>query len=71
MLRLFTPVAIVCDRTMLREADALRGVLESFRLQVDFHYFVVRFLISFYNSATMRIQSSFVTAQVKLQKICT
>ncbi len=40
MLRMFTPVAIVCDRTMLREADALRGVLESFRLQVDFHYFV-------------------------------
>ena len=40
MLRLFTPVAIVCDRTMLREADALRGVLESFRLHVDFHYFV-------------------------------
>ena len=40
MLRMFTPVAIVCDRTMLREAHALRGVLESFALQVDFHYFI-------------------------------
>lgn len=40
MLRMFTPVAVVCDRTMLREADALRHVLETFRLQVDFHYFV-------------------------------
>ena len=37
MLRMFTPVAIVCDRTMYREADALRGVLESFALQVDFY----------------------------------
>ena len=40
MLRMFTPVAIVCDRTMIREAHALRGVLESFALQVDFHYFI-------------------------------
>jgi hypothetical protein len=37
---MFTPVAIVCDRTMLREAHALRGVLESFALQVDFYYFI-------------------------------
>lgn len=40
MLRMFTPVAIVCDRTMFREAHALRGVLESFGLHVDFHYFI-------------------------------
>lgn len=40
MLRMFTPVAVVCDRTMIREADALRHALENFRLQVDFHYFV-------------------------------
>lgn len=40
MLRLFTRVAIACDRTMLKEAQALRGMLEAFRLQVDFYYFV-------------------------------
>ena len=37
MLRMFTPVAVVCDRTMIREADTLRHAPENFRLQVDFH----------------------------------
>jgi hypothetical protein len=32
----FTPVAIVCDHTMVEPACALRAVLESFRLRVDF-----------------------------------
>lgn len=40
MLKMFTPVAIVCDHTMFREAHALRTVLESFALQVDFHYLI-------------------------------
>ena len=40
MLRLFTRVAIACDRTMLKDAHALRGMLEAFGLQVDFYYFV-------------------------------
>ena len=40
MLKLFTPVAIVCDHTMTEEASALRGMLESFRLRVDFYRFV-------------------------------
>ncbi len=40
MLRLFTPVAIVCDHTMTDDASALRGMLESFRLRVDFYHFI-------------------------------
>ena len=40
MLKLFTPVAIVCDHTLTEQASALRGVLESFRLRVDFYRFV-------------------------------
>ena len=40
MLKLFTPVAIACDHTMTEEASALRGMLESFRLRVDFYRFV-------------------------------
>ena len=40
MLRLFTRVAIACDRTMLQDAHALRGMLEAFGLQVDFYYFI-------------------------------
>lgn len=40
MLRLFTPVAIVCDHTLTEQASALRGMLESFRLRVDFYRFV-------------------------------
>ena len=40
MLRMFTRVAVVCDRTMLRDAQALRGMLEAFGLQVDFYFFV-------------------------------
>ena len=35
MLKLFTPVAIVCDHTMTEEASALRGMLESFRLRQE------------------------------------
>lgn len=40
MLKLFIPVAIVCDNTMIEKASALRGMLESFRLRVDFYRFV-------------------------------
>ena len=40
MLKLFTPLAIACDHTMTEEASALRGMLESFRLRVDFYRFV-------------------------------
>ena len=40
MLKLFTPVAIVCDHTMTEQASAIRGMLESFRLRVDFYRFV-------------------------------
>lgn len=49
MLKMFTPVAIICDRTMYREAHALRGVLESFALQVDFYNLIQkRQLLAFF-----------------------
>lgn len=39
-MKLFTNVAIVTDQTMDEDADAIRGVLESFRLRVDFYRLV-------------------------------
>ena len=45
MLSLFTPVAIVCDHSMNDDASALRGILESFRLRVDFYHFLKHLLM--------------------------
>lgn len=39
-MNFFTNVAIVTDHTMAEDADAIRGVLESFRLRVDFYRLV-------------------------------
>lgn len=39
-MKLFTPVAVVCDHTLVEDALAIRSVLESFRLRVDFHRLV-------------------------------
>ena len=39
-MALFTNVAIVCDRTMVEYAQALRSVLEGYRVRVDFYRFV-------------------------------
>jgi len=39
-VKIFTKIAIVCDHTLVEHALALRGVLESFRLHVDFYRFV-------------------------------
>ena len=41
-MRLFERVAVVCDHTpeMLEMAGALRAMLESFTLRVDFHYLI-------------------------------
>jgi hypothetical protein len=41
-MQLFTPIGIVCDHTMVEPATALRAVLESFRLRVDFYRMVQR-----------------------------
>lgn len=39
-MKLFTPVAVVCDHTMVENAAALRAMLEAYRLRVDFYRFV-------------------------------
>jgi hypothetical protein len=39
-MKLFTPVAILCDYTLVEHAVALRAMLESFRIHVDFYRFV-------------------------------
>ncbi|MCA9894138.1 MAG: hypothetical protein KC615_14210 [Anaerolineae bacterium] len=39
-MKLFTPIAIVCDHSFAEEALAIRAILESFRLRVDFYRLV-------------------------------
>lgn len=41
-MKLFDEVAVACDLKMIEEANAIRAVLESFRLRVRFHRFVRR-----------------------------
>lgn len=48
-MKLFTRVAIICDHTLLDEALALRRVLESFTLHVDFYQLVqARHVVEFF-----------------------
>ncbi len=56
-MKLFSRVAIVCDHTaeMLQMANALRAMLESFALRVDFHHLIQkRQVVEFFGEATPR-----------------